>query len=550
MITKQIFISKRNPDSEYFRTICADSKKLANCAHFYIRNTMSALKKDPSERHEKESQALDYVLEGLRRYNERKITDFSFVVKAIGKEVEEGKLSGCRAMQIIRASFPKLFDYPTREKSFLGYEKLNAIFCFMHHPVYERMPSQVNQNAIKKAVQAWKSYFASLKSYAKDPSTFTGKPCIPKYIRGEETTAWFTNQVAKHSVVNGKDVLSFVNSKVVIKIGKTSGKHIKTEVQPRFGGYRLLVTTDKEIKEISVPENPIRIFGIDVGLDNFAAVANNVGATPFIIKGGAIKAKNQWYNKRRAELLSKLTKGLDCKKSIKTSKALDALSRKRDDFIRDFFYKAAHYICRQAKALQIQVIVLGHNEGQKNGINLGTQTNQAFVSIPFARFSYIMCNTAWKYGIAFVEREESYTSKASLIDNDVIPTYGKDNVFVFSGKRIERGLYKTKDGLVINADINGAGNILRKEYPDTFEGKNLTYLCKTTAVGYKDLYKSCNPKVVKVKLANKKKRKHKNSPARRTRAYYRCDEKHALMKTFGLTKKNWNPNKEELKPAS
>ena len=552
MITRPIYLTKRNRKSKYFRFICTDTKKMENSALFYIKNTISGMKKEPYERHPKEREALNYVFDGINCYNHKKVEQFSYAVKLIGEDLRSGKISGSMAMSIIRASRPKLLSYPSKEKAFLNYEQLNAVFCYMHHPVYERMPAQVNQNAIKKAVLSWKSYFASLKAYAKDPSRFTGKPSAPKYIRSDETTAWFTNQTAKCHEVNNKNVLSFINSDVVIGIGKINGKHVKTEVQPRHGGYRILVTTDDEIKEVPVPENPTRFFGIDIGLENFASVANNVGATPFLIKGNAVKAKNQWYNKRKAILTSKLTEGLDSTKSEKHSRALNALSRKRDNFIRDFMYKAAHCICKRAQALQIQVMVIGHNEGQKTGINLGDTTNQAFVSVPFAKFDTILTYTAWKYGIAVVIREESYTSKASLLDYDVIPTYKapeKDDKdennenetkveYVFSGNRYKRGLYKTKDGCIINADINGAGNIIRKEYPYAFDGQDLSYLCKSVeTVGYKDLYKACNPSVTKTKLSAKKKKAHKKSSYRKTCSFYHCNEKHALMEAFGVTKK-------------
>ena len=139
----------------------------------------------------------------------------------------------------------------------------------------------------------------------------------------------------------------------------------------------------------------------------------------------------------------------------------------------------------------MEVIVAGHNEDQKQNICIGRQNNQNFVSIPFCRFLDILRYTAAKAGIPVVLREESYTSKASLLDLDVIPTYKKGDTtnYTFSGKRVRRGLYKTDRGLFINADINGAGNILRKEYPYAYDGQNMKYLCETTeVVSYTDIY--------------------------------------------------------------
>ena len=124
------------------------------------------------------------------------------------------------------------------------------------------------------------------------------------------------------------------------------------------------------------------------------------------------------------------------------------------------------------------MIVVGHTKGQKQEINIGHVNNQNFVSIPFQKFLYILKITAWTYKIALIDREESYTSLASLLDFDEIPTYNKNNTekYVFSGKRVYRGLYKSKDGILINADVNGVGNTIRKEYPDAFKDIDMSYI--------------------------------------------------------------------------
>ena len=267
--------------------------------------------------------------------------------------------------------------------------------------------------------------------------------------------------------------------------------YVKTEVKPQYGGYSILLIFKEDIILPEVPKFPKRILGIDVGVDNFCAVANNFVGTPFLIKGGAIKSMNQNFNKERARLLSEVTKGSDSTHSVKKTKQLHTLSRKRETRLRDFFYKTAWYLVRYAKRQQVEVIVAGHNEDQKQNICIGRQNNQNFVSIPFCRFLDILRYTAAKAGIPVVLREESYTSKASLLDLDAIPAYKKGDTInhTFSGKRVRRGLYKTNSGFFINADINGAGNILRKEYPYAYDGQNMKYLCETTeVVSYTDIY--------------------------------------------------------------
>lgn len=404
------------------------------------------------------------------------------------------------------------------------------------------MNSQVNQNAIRKVVSAWTGYFELQKKYREDP-LHNDKPKIPGYLKNTESTAWFSSQTAKLQEEDGKYWLRFVNLKERVCIGSTSlyegMKYVKTEIKPVYGYYRILVTFDDRVKEKEPPESPKRILGLDPGMGNFLAVANNFGGVPFVIRGGAIKSANQRFNKKRAALISSLTKGKDSTKSVKNSEQLRTLSRKRENFLRDYFYKCAWYICRYAQAAGVEVIVMGHNKGQKHGISLLDSTNQNFVSIPFIKFITALTSVAAKCGIAVVLTEESYTSQSSLLDMDEIPVYSKGNTggYTFSGRRVKRGLYRSGDGILINADINGAGNIIRKEYPDAFAGlKDLSYLYTTTmSIGYKDLYKEAK--------APKKRpcRFHKEGRSSRVRYRERKELRTYYRKFWGDTKYIWKP---------
>jgi putative transposase len=385
--------------------------------------------------------------------------------------------------------------YPSRENRMLTYEVLDAVFKFTKDPVYYSLPAQVNQNAMRKTFKAWKGYFSAQKDWKKHPGKYKAKPGIPGYIRTGEATAWFTNQTAKLTEKeNGEGhVLSFIDTEVTVGCGRIPGKYIKTEVEPYHGEYRLLVTYDDKAGSPEVPKHPERILGIDPGVNNFLAIANNYGETPYLIKGGAIKSWNQWYNRKRSALMKQLTKGKDSRHSIKDSHRLDALSRKRDERMRDFFCKCAHFICRRAQKDKVEVIVCGHNDGVKDGVGFKKKDNQNFVCIPERMFLKILEHVGAQYGIPVVIREESYTSQASVIGLDDIPTYGEEDgkTYDFSGKRIRRGLYRTKDGTILNADINGAANTIRKEYTEAFRDvADFSYLWKTTEViRYRDIYR-------------------------------------------------------------
>lgn len=473
----------------YFEENTTAAKCMYNVANFFIRNTMTGMRKSPEERTSHETEVLHYVFTGIQKAN-------AHAYEVYCKKREDCKKTGgmAGAVRVSRLKC-KVFPYPTREEWFLSYTVLDAIFKYTDHPTYRRMNSQVNQNAIKKTVKSWKSYFQLRKDYVIHPEKYKVRPRIPGYIKQPAMTAAYTNQTAKFIRKDGRAYLRFVNHKPPVLIGKESlysgMTYVKTEVKPQYGGYSILLTFKEDIVLPEVPKSPKRILGIDVGVNNFCAVANNFGDIPFLIKGGAIKSMNQNFNKERARLLSEVTKGSDSTHSVKKTKQLHKLSRRRETRLRDFFYKTAWYLVRYAKRQQVEVIVAGHNEDQKQNICIGRQNNQNFVSIPFCRFLDILRYTAAKAGIPVVLREESYTSKASLLDLDAIPAYKKGDTInhTFSGKRVRRGLYKTNSGFFINADINGAGNILRKEYPYAYDGQDMKYLCETTeVVSYTDIY--------------------------------------------------------------
>ena len=473
----------------YFEENTTAAKCMYNAANFYIRNTMTGIRKSPEERTSHETEVLHYVFTGIQKANAH---SYEVYCKKQEEYKKIGGMAGAVAMSKLKY---KVVPYPTRDEWFLSYTVLDAIFKYTDHPTYRRMNSQVNQNAIKKTVKSWKSYFQLRKDYIIHPEKYKARPRIPGYIKQPAMTAAYTNQTAKFIRKDGRAYLRFVNHKPPVLIGKESlysgMTYVKTEVKPQYGGYSILLTFKEDIILPEVPKFPKRILGIDIGVDNFCAVANNFGDTPFLIKGGAVKSMNQNFNKERARLLSEVTKGSDSTHSKKETKRLHTLSRRRETHLRDFFYKTAWYLVRYAKRQQVEVIVAGHNEDQKQNICIGRQNNQNFVSIPFCRFLDILRYTAAKAGIPVVLREESYTSKASLLDLDAIPAYKKGDTInhTFSGKRVRRGLYKTNSGFFINADINGAGNILRKEYPYAYDGQDMKYLCETTeVVSYTDIY--------------------------------------------------------------
>jgi IS605 OrfB family transposase len=208
------------------------------------------------------------------------------------------------------------------------------------------------------------------------------------------------------------------------------------------------------------------VLGIDPGVSNWLTCLSNIGKS-FIIDGRKVKSQNQWYNKQIANLKKDKTQGF-------WNEELASITERRNRQMRDAINKAARYVINWCIHNRVGTIVFGWNQHNKDSINIGKKNNQEFVQIPTARLKKRVEQLCQQYGIEFVETEESYTSKSSFLDNDVLPTYDEKlkEQYQFSGKRgqrkrgklhnLGRGGYQTKAGIRINSDCNGAANILRK----------------------------------------------------------------------------------------
>ena len=464
------------------------SRAVRNSCNFYIRNVRSAVCKSPEERTHNETLAMHNVFLAVTSLNRRNDENYRKEKQELAHDNTLSAMEKASIMyQLILDAIKNTTPYPSYGKWMLSYRVLDELLKITNDPAYYGCTSQVNQQAIKKVIEAWKSYFAAAKDYRTQPWKYTGKPREPGYIQEKYATAKYTYQVCKLSKKNDKAYLTFTNCKEVLCIGPANlykGKFAQAEVLYLGGAYSIHVTMDDGAALPEAPEHPARIMAMDPGCTNFMTVVSNTGMTPFILDGKRLKSINRNFNKVRARLISDLTRGHETERSCKHSKRLSAMTENRNNMLTDLFYKYSHYVCRLAKADGIEVIVVGHNKGQKQEIFIGGVNNQNFVTIPYTTFIWKLRCIAAKYVIAVVEREESYTSRASFLDRDDIPTYapGEHEPYTFSGNRAERGLYVSKDGTTLNADVNGACNILRKQYPYAFDNVNTEYLSKTVNV--------------------------------------------------------------------
>ena len=325
---------------------------------------------------------------------------------------------------------------------------------------FSGLPMQTAQHVIRQVCTDFKGWLASLKKYRKDSSGYTGKPKMPGYCRNDTTSYLFTNQDAV--IYDGK--LKLPRTKIRIPVRRRHGRLMEVKVKPVSGGYELLLVY--QVKAASVQSGK-HAAAVDFGVDNTMAVVSDTGKS-ILFKGRFIKSVNQYFMKKKAERISLMSKGKETTERV-WSKYLDRLSAYRTSYIRDCFHKMSRKLLVWCQRNDIGCLVLGSNTFWKQNSSIGTVNNQNFVSIPFEMLKSMIELKACEYGVTVVRNEESYTSKASFLDSDDIPVYaeGDGTKHHFSGKRIQRGLYRSSDGTVLNADINGAANILRKAGCDT-----------------------------------------------------------------------------------
>ena len=379
-------------------------------------------------------------------------------------------------------------------KAVISYNFLEKLMRATENPdFFAGLPMQTAQHCLKKEVQDFKNWLSALRAWKKEPSGFTGRPKMPCYLKGDMTTVIYTNQDCVVYRGGGRCLLKFPGTKARLEIMPLPEDAILKEVKvkPCYGDFEVLYTY--ECEEPACSTDLSNLAAVDLGVDNIAAIATNEGHS-LLVKGGAVKAENQWFNKRRAFLVSELTKGHVTDKAPQ-SKALQSLSKHRTHFMLDACHQISCRIVDFCFEHRVAILYIGRNRFWKQNVGMGKTNNQKFVSIPFAMLRELITYKAERAGIRVILSEESYTSQASLIDGDYIPTYGvDDDATDFSGRRFRRGLYRSSDGTVVNADLNAAANILRKAKQDAFqEISNYDFLKNPEVLYYTGLHDKRNP---------------------------------------------------------
>jgi len=348
---------------------------------------------------------------------------------------------------------------------FIRYNDLEREFKLTNQKDYRALPIASSQQILMLVDKSLISYFKLLSMWKKNKKSLSG---CPKFLHYKDK-------------IKGRFIVPFTYSQFQIKNGELKFPKIanigiiKTNVEllkqvriiPQSSCYVIEIVYEKQEKEKIINDNYL---SIDLGLNNLMTCYDTKNNKSLIVNGKPVKSINQYYNKKRALVQSKLIKNHN-------SSRLNNLALKRNNKITDYLHKSSRFIVNYCVSNQISNLVVGYNKEWKQEINIGKRNNQNFVQIPHQKFIYMLEYKCKLDGINFIQNEESYTSKCSALDLESLNKHDS-----YLGKRVKRGLFVSSKRIKINADLNGALNILRKVAPD--KGKEIiqTQRCRGQAI--------------------------------------------------------------------
>ena len=385
-------------------------------------------------------------------------------VKHLTKEEYNTLRELCRiSKNLTNQAIYNVKQYYLQEKQYLRYE--SNYYELKNSKNYKLLNSNMAQQILKDVDLMFKSFFALIK-LAKQGKYNFNHIHLPKYLPKNG----YSNLIIGQIRIKNDNILTipFSNTfkkkheiKINIKIPKIlENKKIKEiQIIPKFNARFFEIQYIYEVQEKNIKLNTNNALAIDLGVNNLCTCVTNTGKS-FIIDGRKLKSINQFFNKINAKLQS-----IKDKQNIKEqTKQQYLISRKRKNRVDDYINKTCKYIINYCLSNDIGNLVIGYNQSFQSKTNLGKKNNQIFTQLPFGKIREKLEYLCKRYNINYILQEESYTSKASFFDDDELPIYNADNpqIYEFSGRRIKRGLYQTKNNYCFNADCNGALNILRK----------------------------------------------------------------------------------------
>lgn len=353
-----------------------------------------------------------------------------------------------------RANFLIRQEFINNSKYISKFDMFNLL---KNDPDYIAMPARVSRGVLRTLDANWLGFFQSIKDWKNNKSKYKGKPNLPKYLpKNGKFNAIFTDGAVLKPLKKKKGIgLSKLNLRINTNIDYKMIKEVN--IKP-LKSNKYSINIIYEFKEPSKMVNNNNYCSIDLGLNNLMTLTSNkTGLKPLLVNGRPLKSINQFYNKQKSKYQSELPNG------VKNSKKINKLSFKREMKIKDYLNKSSKFLIDWCLENELNTIVIGYNEFWKTEINIGKRNNQNFVNIPFHKLVWMIEYKAKKIGINVLKHEESYTSKCSFLDLEDVKKHE-----VYKGKRIKRGLFQSSTGKLINSDVNGSLNILRKAVPGSF----------------------------------------------------------------------------------
>lgn len=330
------------------------------------------------------------------------------------------------------------------------------------HEAYKTLPAKVSQQVLRQLAQEWESFFKARDAYNEDPSKFLGRPKLPKYkhkTEGRNLLVYTLQAISRGKKGLQRGIIKPSRLPIEVKTKQKPKDIAQVRIVPRKGFSVVEVVYEKEVVQSN--GDPQLFAGIDLGVNNLATLTSNKkGFVPRLVNGRPVKSVNQYYNKRKAAFDQKLMK-MDAQR--RTSHHLERLTLTRTRRINHYLHTASRRLINLLVAEGIGTLVIGKNPHWKQEVEMGKRNNQQFVCIPHARFIAMLTYKAELVGIRVIVTEESYTSKCSFLDSEPIKKHES-----YAGKRLKRGLFRASDGRLLNADVNGSANIIRKVAPHAF----------------------------------------------------------------------------------
>src|SRR5258707_9439372 len=319
---------------------------------------------------------------------------------------------------------------------------------------YKALPAKVSQQVLMLLDKNWTAFFEARAAYEEDPSTFTGRPHLPKYkhkLEGRNILVYTLQAISRGKKGLQRGIIKPSQLAITVRTNQDPATIDQVRIVPRNGYYMVEVIYTK--KPVQAKVDPSFCVGIDLGVTNLAAIASNrEGFIPRLVNGRPVKAWNQWYNKRVKELKKQLPKADRERVTKQMERITTTRNRRIDHYLHTASKRIIDFLVKEGGGM----IIIGKNPLWKQETGMGKRNNQNFVQIPHARFIDMLTYKAALVGIHVEVREESYTSQASFLDLDPIPNYklNDEEEHTFSGKRIGKRnpLYRTKDGRKICAD--------------------------------------------------------------------------------------------------